>query len=31
MNNHMQDGMAQATRLMREGRLVEATAIIQRT
>jgi hypothetical protein len=31
MNNHMQDGMAEATRLMREGRLVEATAIIQRT
>lgn len=31
MNNHMQDGMAEATRLMREGRLVEATAIIQRS
>lgn len=31
MNNHMQDGMAEATRLMQEGRLAEATAIIQRT
>ncbi|CAN5119039.1 PHB depolymerase family esterase [soil metagenome] len=31
MNNHMQDGMAEATRLTREGRLAEATALIQRT
>ena len=31
MNNHMQDGMAEVTRLMREGRLVEATIAIQRT
>ncbi len=30
MNNQMQDGMAEATRLTREGRLAEATALIQR-
>jgi poly(hydroxyalkanoate) depolymerase family esterase len=31
MNNHMQAGMAEATRLVRAGRLAEATAMIQRT
>ena len=31
MNDHMQAGMAEATRLTRAGRLVEATRIIQRT
>ena len=31
MNDHMQAGMAEATRLMRAGRLAEATAMIQRT
>ena len=31
MNDHMQSGMAEATRLMRAGRLAEATAMIQRT
>ncbi len=31
MNNQMQGGMAEATRLMREGRLAEATAVIQST
>ena len=31
MNDHMQAGMAEATRLTRAGRLVEATQIIQRT
>lgn len=31
MNNPLQDGMAEATRLMSEGRLSEATALIQRT
>lgn len=31
MNNDMQNGMAEATRLTREGRLSEATALIQRT
>nr|MBA4115416.1 esterase [Rubrobacter sp.] len=30
MNNQMQDHMAEATRLTREGRLNEATALIQR-
>jgi poly(hydroxyalkanoate) depolymerase family esterase len=30
MSNPMQDGMAEATRLTREGRLAEATAVIQR-
>ncbi len=30
MSKHMQDGMAEATRLTREGRLTEATAAIQR-
>ena len=30
MNDQMQDGMAEATRLTREGRLEEATAVIQR-
>jgi poly(hydroxyalkanoate) depolymerase family esterase len=30
MNDHMQDGMAEATRLTRAGRLTEATAMIQR-
>jgi poly(hydroxyalkanoate) depolymerase family esterase len=30
MNDKMQDGMAEATRLTRAGRLTEATAIIQR-
>ena len=30
MNNQMQDGMAEATRLTCEGRLAEATALIQR-
>src|SRR6266487_1506778 len=31
MNDHMQEGMAEATRLTRAGRLAEATATIQRT
>ncbi len=31
MNDQMQAGMAEATRLTREGRLAEATALIQRT
>ncbi len=31
MNDSMQAGMAEATRLMRAGRLAEATAMIQRT
>jgi len=31
MNSDMQRGMAEATRLTREGRLAEATALIQRT
>ncbi len=31
MNKHMQDTMAEATRLTRAGRLTEATALIQRT
>ncbi len=31
MNDQMQDGMAEALRLTRQGRLAEATAIIQRT
>ncbi len=31
MNDHMQDGMAEATRLTRAGRLTEAMAVIQRT
>lgn len=31
MNNPLQDGMSEATRLMSEGRLSEATALIQRT
>src|SRR5947209_3788856 len=31
MNEHMQAGMAEATRLTRAGRLAEATKIIQRT
>jgi poly(hydroxyalkanoate) depolymerase family esterase len=31
MNNHLQAGMAEATRLTRAGRLAEATALIQRT
>ena len=31
MNDHMQDGMAEATRLTRAGRLSEAMAVIQRT
>ena len=31
MNNYMQDGMAEATRLTRAGQLAEATAMIQRT
>ena len=31
MNDQMQAGMAEATRLTREGRLDEATALIQRT
>jgi len=31
VNNQMQDGMAEAMRLTREGRLAEATALIQRT
>lgn len=31
MNDHMQDLMAEATRLTRTGRLAEATAVIQRT
>lgn len=31
MSNPMQDGMAEATRLTREGRLAEATSLIQRT
>ncbi len=31
MGDYMQDGMAEATRLTREGRLAEATAVIQRT
>jgi poly(hydroxyalkanoate) depolymerase family esterase len=30
MRDQMQDGMAEATRLTREGRLAEATAVIQR-
>ena len=31
MSDQMQGGMAEATRLMQEGRLAEATAVIQRT
>lgn len=31
MNEHMQTGMAEATRLVRAGQLAEATALIQRT
>ena len=31
MNNRMQAGMAEATRLTRAGRLAEATALILRT
>ncbi len=31
MNEHMQAGMAEATRLVRAGQLAEATALIQRT
>ncbi len=31
MNNPLQDGMSEVTRLMSEGRLSEATALIQRT
>ncbi len=31
MSDQMQDGMAEATRLVRQGRLNEATAVIQRT
>jgi poly(hydroxyalkanoate) depolymerase family esterase len=31
LNDQMQAGMAEATRLTREGRLAEATAVIQRT
>ena len=31
MNDPMQDGMAEATRLTHAGRLTEAMAVIQRT
>jgi len=31
MRDHQQEGMAEATRLVQQGQLAEATALIQRT